>query len=99
MIRHHVLNSTEMENEKIEANPTISGQAKSSIRRPIIPYEVYGERNALSIKKYNMGCECGLGIKGGARKNVTKSRIVDGYEPENRPWMVFIKITVIFQIT
>ena len=43
-----------------------------------------------------MGCKCGLGTKGQARKNETMSRIVDGYEPMNRPWMVYIKIQVIF---
>ena len=84
-----------MENVKIEANHTISGLSKSISHQPISPYDVYGERNVLRTKKYSMGCECGLGIKGAARTNETKSRIIKGYEPEKRPWMVQINIEVI----
>ena len=91
-----VLNASQMENEKIEANSTILRSYMSKSHQPIIPYKVYGERNELRAMEYNNGCECGLGIKGEARKNETTSRIVHGYEPENRPWMIYINITVIF---
>ena len=46
--------------------------------------------------KDKLGCNCGKG-KLGERKSIPKgsvsnNRIVDGYEPNHRPWMVFLEI-------
>ena len=93
VIRHLVWNSSELENEKIEQNPAILGLSKTNSHQPITPYKVFVER----AKQYSMGCECGLGTKGEATKTEAMSRIVDGYQPMNQPWMVHIKIQVILQ--
>ena len=48
------------------------------------------ERNTSRSQKYDMGCKCRLGTMGEVTKD--ECRIVDGYEPETRPWMLFIDV-------
>ena len=43
-------------------------------------------------KIFNMTCECGLGKIGEVRNLTTNTRIVDGYVPETRAWMVYIQV-------
>lgn len=43
-------------------------------------------------KKYYMGCKCGIAKRGKAKNASEFSRIVNGYEPEHRPWMVYLQI-------
>ena len=46
-------------------------------------------------KVYNMTCDCGLGVIGEARAEA-KTRIVNGYIPEHRAWMVYLQVLDIF---
>jgi hypothetical protein len=46
-------------------------------------------------KVYNMTCDCGLGVIGEARAEA-KTRIVNGYVPEHRAWMVYLQVLDIF---
>ena len=42
-----------------------------------------------------MTCDCGLGVIGEARAEA-KTRIVNGYIPEHRAWMVYLQVLDIF---
>ena len=77
MIRHRSLNLAELEMSTIRA-------------KTITPQEFFGKRNVSRRQKFDMGCKCGLGIMGEFKKD--ESRIVNGYLPEKRPWMVDIKV-------
>ena len=92
-------NSSELKKKTTEAHPRVTVLSKNNSHQSITPYDIYGDRNELSANKYNMGCKCGMGTKSEAKKSENKSRIVNGYEPEDRPWMIFIEIKVIFQNT
>ena len=46
---------------------------------------------AAKTKAYDMGCKCGLG-RIGASTSSFKVKIVNGYVPEARPWLVYIQI-------
>ncbi len=57
--------------------------------------------SAAGLKGLSMGCECGEGEEGRAEEagrgedlllgGDAQVRIVDGYEPKRRPWMVYLQ--------
>ena len=85
-----------LESEKRMIGPSrkILGQNENSHKQPITLHEESGEKNASSYSAFNNGCKCGLGTVGAVKKNETKSRIIKGYEPEKRPWMVYIEVNL-----
>jgi hypothetical protein len=57
--------------------------------------KVYRVAKQVKPKKvYNMTCPCGLGRIGEVRNTSTSAqpKIVNGYVPETRPWMVYIQV-------
>ena len=93
MSHHTILESSDLEHNIKEAYPRISGFSEGSKYQLLTPYEMFKERNASRSQQYDMGCKCGLGTIGEVTKE--ESRIVNGYEPEIRPWMVYIKVSLI----
>ena len=90
MIRHQVLSKSDLEHNLVGTNPRISEISEDSNNHFLTPYTMSEERNTSRSQKYDMGCKCGLGTMGKVTKD--GSRIVDGYEPETRSWMVFIEV-------
>ena len=91
-LMHKNLNSSESEDKIKGAYPKMSGLSENSQFQLLTPYKMFGGRNASRNQQYDMGCKCGLGKMGEVRKN--ESRIVNGYEPEKRPWMVNIEVNI-----
>ncbi len=60
--------------------------------------------SAAGLKGLSMGCECGEGEEGRAEEGGrgedlllggdAQVRIVDGYEPKRRPWMVYLQAMI-----
>ncbi len=48
-------------------------------------------KSPATVKAYDMGCKCGLGRIGPSTSSF-KVKIVNGYVPEARPWLVYIQI-------
>ena len=93
MNRNQIPNSSEFEHNIKEAYPRITGLSEGGKYQLLNPYEIFEERNASRSQQYDMGCKCGLGKMGEVKKE--ESRIVNGYEPEIRPWMVYIEVSLI----
>ena len=91
--QHQIPNSSELEHNIKEPYPRISGLSEGGKYQLLNPYEMFEGRNASRSQQYDMGCKCGLGKMGEVKKE--ESRIVNGYEPEIRPWMVYIKVSLI----
>ena len=93
MNQHQIPNSSELEQKIKEAYPRISGLSEGGKYQILNPYEMFEDQNALRSQQCDMGCKCGVGTIGEVPK--VESRIVNGYEPEIRPWMVYIKVSLI----
>ena len=94
---HHMLHLFSLsKSEKSMNGPSrkILRQNENSRHQPITRHEESGEKKASSNHTFINGCKCGLGTVGEVKKNETKSRIIKGYEPEKRPWMVFIEVNL-----
>ena len=93
MNQHQIPNSSELEQKIKEAYPRISGLSECGKYQILNPYKMYEDGNTSRSQQYDMGCKCGVGTIGEVPK--VESRIVNGYEPEIRPWMVYIKVSLI----
>ena len=70
---------------KVISTKTNGTKTKASSKNPI----------TAAPKKFNMTCQCGEGRIGERRNETVKRRIVNGYVPETRPWMVYIQVDLL----
>ena len=90
----HLFSLSESEKSMNERSRKILRQNENSHHQLITPHEEPGEKKFSSNHTYYNVCKCGLGIMGEVKKNETNARIIKGYEPEKRPWMVYIKVNL-----